>query len=148
MISDKINSFIFVAMKSKDEIRVSTLRLLSAALHYEKIKQGRGLSQEEEIKIVQSEAKRRRDAIEAYKKVGAKKQAEREEKELSILKEYLPEQLSDEELTKLVEAGIAKTGAQSLEDLGKVMGEVMPNVKGRAEGGRVTELVRIKLVND
>jgi hypothetical protein len=145
MISDKINSLIVAAMKAKDEIRLSTLRLLAAALHNEKIDKGRALSREEEIEIIQREAKMRKDAIKAYMQVEAKEQAEREKKELAILQEYLPEQLSDEELTKIVDEVIAKTGAQSLSELGKVMGKVMAKVKGKAEGGPVAEIVKRKL---
>ena len=145
MISDKINSLIVVAMKTKDEIRLSTLRLLSAALHNKKIDKGRGLTQEEEIEIIRREAKMRKDAIEAYVQAGAKEQAEREKKELAILQEYLPAQLSDKELEKLVSESVSQTNASGIEDMGKVMGEVMTKAKGRVEGERVAEMVKAKL---
>jgi uncharacterized protein YqeY len=145
MIVDTINQKIAEALKAKDEIRLSTLRLLSSALNYEFIAKQHKLSQEEELVVVGREAKRRKDAIEAYEKAGAADRAEREKKELAILEEYLPEQMSDEELVKVVEEAIAQTGAKAISDMGKVMGAVMAKVQGRADGGRVSLLVKTKL---
>ena len=145
MISDTITQKIGEAMKAKDEIRLSTLRMLSSALNYEKIDKQHTLSEEEELEVVRREAKKRRDAIEAYKKAGANERAEKEEKELAILQEYLPEQMPDSELEKKVKEAISQTGASSMADIGKVMGVVMAKVKDRAEGGRVSELVRKNL---
>ena len=145
MISDTITQKIGEAMKAKDEIRLSTLRMLSSALNYEKIDKQHTLSEEEELEVVRREAKKRRDAIEAYKKAGANERAEKEEKELAILQEYLPEQMPDSELEKKVKEAISQTGASSMADIGKVMGVVMAKVKGRAEGGKVSELVRKNL---
>ena len=145
MISDTITQKIGEAMKAKDEIRLSTLRMLSSALNYEKIDKQHTLSEEEELEVVRREAKKRRDAIEAYKKACANERAEKEEKELAILQEYLPEQMPDSELEKKVKEAISQTGASSMADVGKVMGVVMAKVKGRAEGGRVSELVRKNL---
>jgi uncharacterized protein YqeY len=118
---------------------------LSSALNYEFIAKQHKLSQEEELVVVGREAKRRKDAIEAYEKAGAADRAEREKKELAILEEYLPEQMSDEELVKVVEEAIAQTGAKAISDMGKVMGAVMAKVQGRADGGRVSLLVKTKL---
>src|SRR3989338_676281 len=146
MIADTITQKIGEAMKAKDEIRLSTLRMLSSALNYEKIDKQHTLSEEEELEVVRREAKKRRDAIEAYKKAGANERAEKEEKELAILQEYLPEQMPDSELEKKVKEAISQTGASSMADIGKVMGVVMAKVKGRAEGGRVAEIVKKKLV--
>ena len=145
MISDTITQKIGEAMKAKDEIRLSTLRMLSSALNYEKIDKQHPLSEEEELEVVRREAKKRRDAIEAYKKAGANERAEKEEKELAILQEYLPKQMPDSELEKKVKEAISQTGASSMADIGKVMGVVMAKVKGRAEGGKVSELVRKNL---
>ena len=145
MIADTITQKIGEAMKAKDEIRLSTLRMLSSALNYEKIDKQHTLSEEEELEVVRREAKKRRDAIEAYKKAGANERAEKEEKELAILQEYLPEQMPDSELEKKVKEAISQTGASSMADIGKVMGVVMAKVKGRAEGGKVSELVRKNL---
>jgi len=145
MIADTINQKIAQALKAKDEIRLSTLRLLSSALNYEFIAKQHKLSEEEELVVVAKEAKKRKDAIEAYEKAGAKDRAEKEKKELIILEEYLPEQMADEELTKLVEEAISLTGATTFADMGKVMGAVMAKVQGRADGGRVSSLVKQKL---
>lgn len=145
MISDTINKKITKAMKAGDKVRVSTLRMLSSALHNEEIAKREGLTEKDELKVVQKEVKKRKDAIEAYKKAGATEKAELEEKELEVLKDFLPEQLSDEELEREVELVIEKTGANSVSQMGEVIGEVMAKVGGRAEGGKVAGLVKEKL---
>lgn len=145
MISDTITQKIGEAMKVKDEIRLSTLRLLSSALNYEFIAKQHKLSEEEELAVVRHEVKRRKDAIEAYEKAGAKERAEKEKKEMVVLEEYLPAQMSDEELLKIVDEAILALGATSMADMGKVMGAVVPKVAGRAEGGRISKLVSEKL---
>lgn len=145
MITDTINKQIAETMKAKDEIRLSTLKLLLSALHNAKIDKRGDLTEEEELEIVGREAKKRKDAIEAYEKVGASDRAEKEKKELIILQEFLPEELSDEKVTKLVDETIAATGASSLQDMGKVIGAVMAKAKGRADGKKVAETVRRKL---
>lgn len=145
MIAETLQAKIGEALKAKDEIRLSTLRLLSSAFNYEFIAKQHKLSEEEEIAVIQREAKKRRDAIEAYEKAGATDRAEKEKKEMAILQEFLPEQLSDEKLSKLVDEAVAETGASSLPDMGKVMGAVMPKVGGRADGGRISALVKARL---
>lgn len=145
MISDTINKKITEAMKAGDKVRVSTLRMLSSALHNEEIAKREGLDEENELKIVQKEVKKRKDAIEAYKKAGAKEKAELEEKELEVLKDFLPEQLSNEELEKEVELAIKETGANSATQMGEVIGKVKAKVGGRAEGSKIAELVKEKL---
>jgi hypothetical protein len=145
MITDTISQKIGEAMKAHDEIRLSTLRMLASALNYEFIAKQHELSEEEELVVVRHEAKKRKEAIEAYEKAGAKDRAEKEKKELDILQEYLPAEMSDEELKKLVEETVNETGAKSTADMGKVMGAVMAKVAGRADGGKVSELVKSKL---
>ncbi len=145
MITETLQEKIAEALKAKDTLRLSTLRLLSSALNYEFITKQHKLSDEEEIAVVQKEIKKRREAIEAYQKAGATERVEKEKQEISILSEFLPEQLSDGELEKIVNQVIRKTKAFSLADIGKVMGAVMAEVRGRAEGVRVSELVRKKL---
>src|SRR5690554_5743332 len=102
MITQSLQKQIADAMKSRDEIRLSTLRLLISALNYEKIAKQHELSEEEELAVVAREAKKRKDAIEAYEKAGAKDRAEKEKKELEVLQEFLPEQLSDSQLEEMV----------------------------------------------
>jgi len=148
MITDSINQKIAEALKAHDEIRLSTLRLLSSAFNYEFIAKQHKLSEEEELAVVRKEAKKRKEAIEAYQKAGAQDRAEREQKELEILEEYLPAGLSDAEVEKIVAEAIAETGATSMADMGKVMGAAVGKAGGRAEGGKISEIVRAKLGND
>lgn len=145
MIADTISKQIGQALKAKDEIRLSTLRMLSSALNYEYIAKQHELSEEEELEVVRHEAKKRRDAIEAYKKAEAFDRADKEEKELEILEEYLPQQMPDKELEKIVGDVISETGAKSMADMGKVIGAVMNKAGGRADGKKVSELVKSKL---
>jgi len=145
MLSKDITKLIGEALKAHDEIRLSTLRLLSSAFNYEKIAKQHELTQEEELVVVQKEAKQRRDSIEAYKKAGANDLANKEEAELKILQEYLPPEMSEEELRKLVHEAIAATGAKSIAEMGKVIGAVKakaPNV----DGGRIAAIIRDKLL--
>ncbi len=145
MIADTISQKIAEAMKAHDEIRLSTLKLLSSAFNYEFIAKQHKLSEEEEMVVVRREAKKRKEAIEAYEKAGATERAEKEKKELEILQEFLPPEMSDEELEKLVNEAINQTGAKTIADIGKVMGAVMAKTGGRAEGGKVAEIVKSKL---
>lgn len=148
MIASSINQKIAEALKAKDEIRVSTLRLLSSALNYEFIAKQHVLSEEEELVVVRKEAKKRKEAIEAYEKAGAQDRADKEKKELEILEVYLPQQLSEAEVEKIVEEAIAQTGATTMADMGKVMGMAVGKAAGRAEGGQISEIVRLKLGDD
>ena len=145
MIASSINQKIQDAMKARDDIRVSTLRLLSSAFNYERIAKQHELTKEEELVVVKREAKKRLEAIEAYEKAKVQEKADREKEELAILGEFLPKQMSDEELEKIVEEVVRETGATSIADMGKVMGVAMGKVSGRADGGRVSELVKSKL---
>lgn len=145
MIVPTINQKIAEAMKARDEIRLSTLRLLSSALNYEFIAKQHVLTEEEELAVVRREIKKRKDAIEAYEKVGAKDRVEKEKKERAVLEKYLPAQMPDEELIKIVDEAISALGATSMAEMGKVMGAVVPKVAGRAEGGRISKLVSEKL---
>lgn len=145
MIADTITQKIGEAMKARDEIRLSTLRLLSSALNYELIAKQHKLSEEEELAVVRKEAKKRKDAIEAYEKAGADDRVQKEKAELEILEELLPQQMSDEEIEKIVAETVAEIKPSSMADFGKMMGAVMPKIQGRADGARVTEVVKRKL---
>ncbi|MBU0998591.1 GatB/YqeY domain-containing protein [Patescibacteria group bacterium] len=147
MIADTITQKIGEALKAKQEIRLSTLRLLSSALNYEFIAKQHKLDKEEEIVVVRKEAKKRKEAIEAYEKAGATDRAQKEQKELEILQEFLPPEMSEEELEKIVTETILKTNASSISDMGKVIGIVMGKVKGTVEGSRVSLLVKEKLLS-
>lgn len=149
MISDTINKEINKALKKQDKLRVSVLRMLSSALHYKRIEKQHDLSKEEEIEVVKAEAKKRRDAIEIYEKVKDKEQVpeklEREKEELKILKEYLPEEMKESELTALVQEVIGEIKAEGMKDMGRVIGAVMGKAKGRADGKKVADLVKKEL---
>lgn len=130
------------ALKNRDEVRVATLRLARAAVHNAEIERGRPLSDGEVQEVLRREVKRRREAIEAYRRGGREEAARREELEMAVLMEYLPQPLSDEELRVLVRQAVEETGASSPRDAGRVVGWVMARAQGRADGRRVAELVR------
>ena len=144
MIADKLQTMIGEAMKAKDEIRVSTLRLLSSAFNYEKIEKQHDLTEEEEIAVVRRQAKQRKDSIDAYKKADAPDRAEKEEKELAILQEFLPPEMGEEELQKLVDEAISEVDAKTMADMGKVIGTVKSKAPS-ADGAKIAELVKAKL---
>ncbi len=132
-------------MKARDGIRVSTLKLLSAEIHNYQIDHPQ-MTEEEEFAIVKKEAKKRKDAIEAYRKVNLPDRANAEEKELEILQEFLPAEITEAELAKFVDEAVSETGAKDISQMGKVIGIVMQKAKGNADGGKVALRVRQKLV--
>ena len=166
MFKDKIIQNLKIALKEKREIEVSVLRMLLAAilnkekekryrlnkekpdLAQEELEKESQLTEEEITSIVSIEAKKRKEAIMAFEKGERKDLAEKEKKELDILKKYLPEQLSEEELYQTIKQVITETGVKEIKDMGKVMKEVMPRVVGRAQGNRVSEIVKELLKND
>jgi len=130
---------------AKDELRLSTIRLLKSAIQYHEIQKGGagyGATDEDVIEVIGREIKKRNEAIELYKQGGRNELAEKEQKELEILKSYLPEQMSEDEVRKLVEEAISSIGASGIQDMGKVMGALMPKVKGKADGTLVSNIVR------
>lgn len=142
MLVPNISKMIAEAMKAHDEIRLSTLRLLSSALNYEFIAKQHVLTEEEEIVVVKHEAKKRKEAIEAYTKAGALERAEKEQKELTILQEFLPPEMPDEEIEKVVNETVKEMNVSTIAEMGKVMGMVMGKLKGKADGNRVKEFVQ------
>jgi len=147
MITDTISQKIAEALKGKDELKVTTYRLLSSALNYEFIAKQHKLSEEEEWVIVEREIKKRKEAIEAYEKAKAIDRAEKEREEMEILVKFLPKQLSDGEIEKIVEEALDQTKVTSMSDMGKVMGIVMSQVRGKADGNKVLEIVKRKLAH-
>lgn len=150
MIADTITKQITDALKAKDEIRLSVLRMLLSALNYEFIAKQHKLTEEEEMMVVKKEAKKRKDAIEIYKKLKDEdntnsklnENLDRELAELEILKEYLPEEINEKELESIVNQTIKETGANSIKDMGKVIGLVMQKSKGGADGALVAQLAK------
>jgi hypothetical protein len=145
MITDTVKKQITDAMKARDSVRLSTLKMLSSELHNEQISKQKDLTDDDEMSVVKKEVKKRRDAIEAYDKAGNTDKSDLEKQELAILEEYLPEQMSDEELQKIVDEVVSQTGASSMQDMGKVMGMVVGKVEGKADGGRISAIVKAKL---
>ncbi|OGF14268.1 MAG: hypothetical protein A2W00_03825 [Candidatus Eisenbacteria bacterium RBG_16_71_46] len=143
-ILSRIQSDLIAAMKSQDAHALSTLRMLKAALMEAKTKKPKdtALSGEEENAVLQRYVKQRREAIEELSKRGEAERVASEEREIAVTMRYLPQPLAEGELEKLVRAAIARTGAAGPKDAGKVIGAVMAEVKGRAEGGVVSKLVR------
>ena len=133
------------AMLARDGTRRDALRLILNSLRGAEKDLQRPLSGDEELQVLQRERKRRIEAAEAFRAGGREEQATQEETELSILEEFMPAPLSEEELERIVDDAIAETGATSLRDMGRVMADVMPQVAGRADGSFVGQLVREKL---
>ena len=144
-LADAIRSDMTEAMRAGDRVRRDTLRLLIAALDNARIAVGRDLDGGEAVAALQREARQRRDSIGEYRKGGRDDLVRREEAELAIIGEYLPDELTEDELRAAVEEAIAEAGASEPGDLGKVMGPLMARVRGRADGRRVNELVRERL---
>lgn len=143
----KLQSDLKDAMLQKDSVRVSTIRLLLSEIHNSEIAKGEPLADESIVTVIQKEAKKRKEAADGFRAGGREESAQKEEKEAEILMTYLPEQISDEELTKIVENAIESTGAKEISDMGKVIGMVLGQVNGQADGGRVSALVKQKLTN-
>jgi uncharacterized protein YqeY len=144
-ITERIQSQLTAAAKAQDRQRLAALRLILDALK-KASKEARGeLDEQAEIAVLKRERKRRVEAAEAYRKGGRAELAEAEEAEAALIDEYLPEQISEDELEALVAETVAQTGAESPREMGRVMAEVMPKVGGRADGKRVSELVRARL---
>jgi uncharacterized protein YqeY len=133
------------AMKAGDRIRLSTLRLLANDLHNRKIELGRDLSDDEAIEVLGRALKKRREAEEEYRKAGRQDRSDAEAAEAQVIQQYLPEALETAALDALIEEAITATGASSAKEMGRVMGYLMPRVKGRAEGGEVSRRVRERL---
>lgn len=144
---EKINQDLVGALKAHDENRVSILRFLIAKLHNAKIAKGQELTDEEITAEIAREAKRHKESIEAYKKGDREDLVKKEEAELVILESYLPEQLSKDDLEKIIDDTIGEIGAKSMADLGRVMGMVMAKLRGKADGGIVSKIVRERLTS-
>ena len=140
-----IKEAVKVAMKSGDAVTLSTLRLLLAALQNEEIRLRRELVPEEIQRSIATLCKQRTEAIDLYRKGKRDDLAQKEEAELVVLKRFLPQPLSEDEVKSLIRASIAEASAQGIQDLGKVMKLVMPKVSGRSDGKRVNELAKALL---
>lgn len=148
-LKDRISEDIKTAMKAKDKLRLETVRSIKKFILEKEVSlrpQGQeSLTETQEIEVLAQQAKQRRDSIEQYRQAGRDDLAQKEAEELAIIEEYLPGQLSDEEVADVIEEIITKTGATSAKDMGKVMGPVMQQLKGRADGQKIQAIVKEKL---
>lgn len=143
----RLKSDLTAAMKARDEVRTRTLRMVLTAVSNEEVagEAARELSDDEITKVITREAKKRKEAAEAFDKGGRADKADAERAESEVLTDYLPAQLSDAELTDLVAAAVAEAGVSDVKGMGKVMKAVNPKIGGRAEGGRVAAEVKRQL---
>lgn len=136
-------------MKAKDQPRLDVLRSLKSAIFQKEVskrKEGKAeLSEEEVIDVIMKSAKQRKDSIQQYKDAGREELASKEEEELIIIESYLPEMLDEQQIEELVRKVIQQTGAEGMKDMGTVMGKVMPEVKGKADGNAVNRIVKSEL---
>lgn len=148
-LKTRISDDIKAAMKAKDKLRLETVRSIKKVILEKETSVRPGgpgdLSETEELEVLTQLAKQRRDSIEQYTQAGRTDLADQEAQELAILEEYLPQQLTDAEVEAIVDDLIAKAGASSAKDMGKVMGPAMQQLKGRADGAKVQALVKEKL---
>jgi len=146
MLEDRLLNDYKEALKSKDAIKVSTITFLRAAMQNLAIdKKKEKLDDADVITVIRKQIKQRQDSIEQFKKGNRKDLADKEEKELELLKGYLPKEFSPEEIRGMIEEVVAATGASGIKDMGKVMKEVTQKASGRADGKMVSELVRERL---
>lgn len=146
-LKSRLQAELTTAMKARDELRTATLRMLLTAITNEEVSgsSARELTDDEVLRVISREAKKRREAAEAFSGAGRDAQAQRERDEEAVLAGYLPSQLTDAELDALVAAAIAETGASEQRQLGQVMKVLTPRVAGRADGKRVSQEVRRQL---
>ncbi|HCM85886.1 MULTISPECIES: GatB/YqeY domain-containing protein [Enterococcus] len=135
------------AMRAKDKETLQVIRMLKASIQNEQIKKGQDLNDEEELTVLSREMKQRRDSLTEFEKADRTDLAEKVKKEIVIVENYLPPQLSEEEIRAIVQEAVTNTGATSPKEFGKVMGAVMPKVKGKADGNQVNAIVKELLNN-
>ena len=144
-LRDQIQTELTAAMRSGDELRRDTLRMVSSAAQYAEKNQRRPLTDDEFLAVLAREVKTRRESVEAFRAGGREDLATKEEAEIRVLQEFLPAALTDDELLGLINEAIAATGAASVRDMGKVMGWLAPRTRGRADGKHTSELVARRL---
>jgi uncharacterized protein len=139
---DRLNQDMKQAMKNKDKEKLSVIRMVKSSLQNEAIKLGNVLSEDEELQVLTREMKQRKDSLQEFEKAGRDDLVKNLEQEIVVLNDYMPAQMSEEELKSVIQETIEQTGAASKADMGKVMGAIMPKVRGKAEGTMVNRLVQ------
>lgn len=142
---DQLESDLAEAMKLRDEVKTTTLRLLKSAMKNYQIELGHDLTMQEALSVIQKEAKKHQDSITQYQQANREDLKKEEEAELEVIKQYLPEQMSREEIEKAVSEAIAETNAQGPADMGKVIGMVRQKTEGKADGAMIAEVAKAKL---
>lgn len=148
MNKQKLQEELKQSMLARNELKTSVLRMILSAINYYEIQKGGAgytATEEDVLAVIQNQAKQRRDSIEQFKNAGRQELANKEQEELELLNAYLPAQMNEEEITKLVKEAISQTGTTSLQDIGKVMGALMPKIKGKADGNLVNNIVKKEL---
>jgi uncharacterized protein YqeY len=144
-LKERLQADTTAAMRSGDSLRRDTLRMVQSSAYNLEKKNGKPLSDDELLAVVSREVKTRRESVEAFRKGGREDLASKEEAEIAILGEFLPEQLTEADLSSLIDQAVAATGAASPRDLGKVMGWLAPHTRGKADGKLVSSLVAARL---
>jgi len=142
MLKQRIPDDMKSAMKSGDKRKLGVIRLLMAAIKQREVDERVELDEDQILVVLDKMVKQRRDSIDQYEKAGRDELAEQEKFEIGILQEYLPEALSEEEITELIKQAMADTGAESMRDMGKVMGQLKPKLQGRADMGPVSAKIK------
>jgi uncharacterized protein YqeY len=145
MLKQQIQEDLKKSMLARDEQKTSVIRMFKSAIGYYEINKGGAgyeASDEDVMTVLNQQVKQRRDSIEQFTAAGRTELADKEKKELEILQKYLPEQMNEDEVRKLVADAVSQTGASTMQDMGKVMGALMPKVKGKADGTLVSTLVK------
>ncbi|KMK75949.1 GatB/YqeY domain-containing protein [Alkalihalobacillus pseudalcaliphilus] len=142
---ERLNTDMKNAMKNKDKLKLSVIRMVKASLQNEQIKLGRELTEDESLTVLNRELKQRRDSLHEFEQANREDLASKIRDEFAVLEIYMPKQLTEDELNEIVTQTISQVGATSKADMGKVMGALMPKVKGKADGGLVNRLVQQQL---
>ena len=144
-LKERIQEETKAAMRAKDKARLATLRMINAAIKQREVDERTELNDEQVLAVLEKMLKQRRESVEQYRKAGREELAAKEEAEMAVIREFLPEPLSEAELDALIDAALAETGAQTLRDMGKVMGKLRPQVQGRADMAQVSAKIKARL---
>jgi uncharacterized protein YqeY len=145
MLKQRIQDDVKAAMRAKDKARLATLRLITAAIKQREVDERIELDDTQVLAILDKMVKQRRDSISQYEQAGRSELAAQESAEISVIQEYLPAGLSEDEILALIEQAIQTTGAAGMQDMGKIMGQLKPKMQGRADMAQVSRLVKQKL---
>ncbi len=144
-LADRIKDDMKVAMRERDKDRLTTIRLVLAAMKQQEVDTRKELTEADVLAILDKMVKQRKDSIDQFTKAGRDELAAKEQAEIEVIQVYLPQQLTEEEILELVADAISSTGAESMRDMGKVMGILKPKLQGRADMGQVSGLIKSKL---